>query len=162
MEPLTSQKAGVPTVYGSPWQDGAAAIFQFLRRSAKQVIFISDTPYLRQSAADCVTGHLSDVRPCATKRRDSTVLPAIKAAELRIAKQEQINTIDPASWFCAPKACPVIVGNILVYRDTSHMTPQWSRFIAPVLDNAIQRTVAAASATHRRRRSTQRPFRPPG
>ena len=162
IEPTASHKAGVPTGYDGPWQDGAAAIFQFLRRSAKQVIFISDNPYLQQSAADCVAGHLSDVRPCSTKRNDSTVLPAIKAAELRIAKQEQINTIDPASWFCAPNACPVIVGNILVYRDTSHMTPQWSRFIAPVLDNAIQRTVAAPSATHHRRRSTQRPFRPPG
>lgn len=63
MEPLASQKAGVPTGYGGPWQDGLAAIFRFLRRSAKQVIFISDTPYLPQSAPDCVAGHLSDVRP---------------------------------------------------------------------------------------------------
>ena len=53
-------------------------------------------PISHQSAPDCVAGHLSDVRPCTTKRSDSTVLPAIKAAELRIAKQEQINSIDPA------------------------------------------------------------------
>ena len=66
MEPLASQKAGVLTGPGGPWQDGLAAIFQFLRRSAKQVIFISDTPYLPQSAPDCVAGHLSDVRPCTT------------------------------------------------------------------------------------------------
>jgi peptidoglycan/LPS O-acetylase OafA/YrhL len=139
-EPLASQKAGVPTGYGGAWQDGLAAIFQFLRRSAKQVIFISDTPYPQGSAPDCVAGHLSDVRPCTTKRSDGTVLPAIKAAELRIAKQEQINSIDPTSWFCAPKVCPVIVGNILVYHDKSHMTTEWSRFIAPVLGNAILRT----------------------
>jgi peptidoglycan/LPS O-acetylase OafA/YrhL len=138
---LASQKAGVPRGYGGPWQDGAAAIFQFLRRSAKHVIFISDTPYLPQSAPDCVAGHLSDVRPCATKRSDGTVLPAIKAAELRIAKQRQINSIDPTSWFCAPKVCPVIVGNILVYHDKSHMTTEWSRFIAPLLEDAILRTV---------------------
>jgi hypothetical protein len=140
VEPTTSQKAGVPSGYGGPWQDGAAAIFQFLRRSAKRVVFISDTPYLQQSAAECVAQHLSDVRPCAAKRSDSTILPAIRSAELRIAKQEQINSLDPTSWFCAPKECPVIVGNILLYRDTSHMTPEWSTFIAPVLDNAILRT----------------------
>ena len=125
------------------------------RRSS--VIFISDTPYLPQSAPDCVAGHLSDVRPCTTKRSDATVLPAIKAAELRIAKQEQINSIDPTSWFCTPKVCPVIVGNILVYHDKSHMTTEWSRFIAPVLDNAILRTMRpAASATHRRSTATFR------
>jgi hypothetical protein len=142
MQPLASRKAGVPTGYGGPWQDGAAAVLQFLRRSAKQVIFISDTPYLPQSAPDCVAGHLSDVRQCTTKRGNATVLPAIKTAQLRIAKQEQINRIDPTSWFCTPRVCPVIVGNILVYHDKSHMTTAWSRFIAPVLGRAILRTMA--------------------
>jgi peptidoglycan/LPS O-acetylase OafA/YrhL len=141
IEPWASQKAGVPTGYGGAWQDGVAAIFQFLRRSAKQVIFISDTPYPDHSAPDCVAGHLSDVRPCTRQRSDSTVLPLIKAAELRISKQQHVNSIDPASWFCTPKVCPVIVGNILVYHDKSHMTPEWSRFIAPALDNAIQRAM---------------------
>jgi peptidoglycan/LPS O-acetylase OafA/YrhL len=145
-EPLASQKAGVPTGYGDAWQDGLAAIFQFLRRSANHVIFISDTPYPQGSAPDCVAGHLSDVRPCTRKRRDGTVLPAIKAAELRIAKQERINSIDPTSWFCAPKVCPVIVGNILVYHDKSHMTTAWSRFIAPILGNAIRRTIGLGDA----------------
>ena len=141
MEPWASQKAGVPTGYGGAWQNGVAAIFQFLRRSAKQVTFISDTPYPEHSAPDCVAGHLSDVRPCTRQRSDSTVLPEIKAAELRIAKQEHINSIDPTSWFCTPKVCPVIVGNLLVYHDKSHMTPQWSRFIAPVLGDALPRNM---------------------
>jgi peptidoglycan/LPS O-acetylase OafA/YrhL len=150
IQPEASQKAGVPTGYGGPWQDGVAAIFQFLRRSAQHVIFISDTPYLPRSAPDCVAAHLSDVRPCTIKRTDATILPAIKAAELRIAQHEQINSIDPTSWFCAPKICPVIVGNILVYHDKSHMTTEWSRYLAPVLGNAILRIMSpAASATDR-------------
>lgn len=140
-EPGTSHLPGVPTGYGGPWQDGTAAIFRFLHRSAQHVIFISDTPYLKQSAEECVPGHVSDVRPCTTKRSDSTELPAIRAAELRIAKQEHVDVIDPDSWLCAPKVCPVIVGNLLVYRDDSHMTPEWSRFLAPILDNAIRRTL---------------------
>ena len=141
IEPEARQKPGVPTGYGGPWQDGVAAIFQFLRSSAKHVVFISDTPYLPRSAPDCVAGHLSDVRPCTIKRRDATVLPAIKAAELRIAKQEHIPSIDPTSWFCAPRICPVIVGNVLVYHDKAHMTDEWSRFLAPVLEHAILRTM---------------------
>jgi peptidoglycan/LPS O-acetylase OafA/YrhL len=139
MEPLARRKAGVPTGYGGAWQDGAAAIFQFLRRSAKHVIFISDTPYLPQPAPDCVAGHLSDARPCTIKRADATILPATKTAVLRIAKQEQITSIDPTSWLCTPKICPVIVGNILVYHDRSHITTDWSRFVAPVLGHAIRR-----------------------
>jgi hypothetical protein len=141
IEPSASGKVGVPTGYGGPWQDGLAAIFQFLRRSAKHVIFISDTPYLPQPAPECVAGHLSEVRTCTIKRSHATVLPPIKAAELRIAKQERINSIDPTSWFCAPRVCPVIVGNVLVYHDKSHMTTEWSRFLAPVLADAMLRTM---------------------
>jgi peptidoglycan/LPS O-acetylase OafA/YrhL len=137
MQPLVSQKAGVPTGHGGPWQDGVADIFAFLRRSAKQVVFISDTPYLPQSAPDCVADHLSDVRRCTVTRHNATILPEIKKAELRIAKQEQIHSIDPTSWFCGPRVCPVIVGNILLYHDKSHMTTDWSRFIAPALDAGV-------------------------
>jgi peptidoglycan/LPS O-acetylase OafA/YrhL len=144
MQPLARQMAGVPTGYGGAWQDGVAAIFQFLRRSSKHVIFISDTPYLPRSAPDCVAGHLSDVRPCTITRSEATILPGIKAAELRIAKREQIAGIDPTSWFCAPKICPVIVGNILIYHDKAHMTTEWSRYLAPVLGNAIRRAMSPA------------------
>ena len=149
IEPEASHKAGVPTGYGGAWQDGVADIFEFLRRSAKHVIFISDTPYLPQSAPDCLASHPSNVRACTNKRSAATILPAIKAAELRIAKQEQIKSIDPTSWFCAPRVCPVIVGNILVYHDKSHMTTEWSRFLAPVLVRAILRTTPSlATGTH--------------
>jgi hypothetical protein len=146
MAPLAGEQDGVATGHGGPWQDGVAAIFQFLRRSAKRVVFISDTPYLPRPAPDCVAGHLSDVRPCTTKRVDAAILPAIKAAELRIARQEQIDTIDPVSWFCTPRICPVIVRNILVYHDKSHMTTEWSSFLAPALAKAILRTHAAPAA----------------
>ncbi len=146
LESWASRKAGVPAGYGGPWQDGVDAIFQFLRRSTKRVIFISDTPYPLHSAPDCVAAHLSELRACTRQQRDATVLPAIKAAELRIAKQEQIDTIDPSSWFCTPSICPVIVGNVLVYHDKSHMTPEWSRFIAPVLGNAILRIMNSPPA----------------
>jgi len=33
--------------------------------------------------------------------------------------------------------CPAIVGNLLVYRNIAHMEPAWSRFISPVLADAI-------------------------
>ena len=140
MEPWAGQKAGVPTGYGGPWQDGVAAIFQFLRRSAKQVTFISDTPYPRTlSAGLCGRSSVrrapmqptsgATQRSCRRSRRQSFGSPS----------RSTINSIDPTSWFCTPKVCPVIVGNLLVYHDKSHMTPQWSRFIAPVLSAALPR-----------------------
>jgi hypothetical protein len=65
----------------------------------------------------------------------------VKAQELRIARRAGIARIDPTSWFCTRSGCPVIVGNILLHRDRAHMVPAWSRFIAPVLEDAIHRAV---------------------
>jgi peptidoglycan/LPS O-acetylase OafA/YrhL len=128
---------GVPTRYPTAWQNGVAAIFSFLHRAAQHVVFISDTPTLRQLAPDCVAGHLSRVRDCTTTVAAAVRLPAVKRQELEIANREQIDTIDPTSWFCDPNRCPVIVDNILLYRDNAHMVPAWSKFISPVLAQAI-------------------------
>jgi hypothetical protein len=141
--PEARRLAGVPTGFGSTWQNGVAAAFKTLRRSAQHVVFISDGPTLRQLAPDCVSGHLSSVRSCTTARTAATLLPTAKHQELVLAKTEQIDSIDPTSWFCATSTCPVIVGNILLYRDNAHMTPAWSDFISPVLAASLVRVVAA-------------------
>lgn len=125
---------GVPQTYNSAWQNGVAAIFRFLHGAAQRVIFISDVPTLKQGAPDCVSRHLSDVRPCnSTPRRIAIVLPTVRHEELQIAGRTHIDSIDPIPWFCAPTVCPMIVDHFILYRDTSHMTPEWSQFIAPVL-----------------------------
>lgn len=136
-EPEARPLSGVPGGYGSTWDNGVAAIFSFLHQNADHVLFISDGPTLYQWAPDCVAGHLSDVRPCTVRVRHAIHLPSVKAQELSLAKREQISSLDPTPWFCAPTVCPVIVGNILLYRDNAHMTPAWSRFIAPLLANSV-------------------------
>ena len=157
-EPEARAQAGVPGGYGGVWDNGVMAIFKFLKRNAAHVLFISDTPTLTQWAPDCVSGHLSDVRPCMTSRNASVRFSGIKAQELALAKRVGIPRFDPASLFCTPTVCPVIVGNIIMYRDNEHMTPQWSDFIAPVLADTlvpiVQPKPTAARANGRSSRGT--------
>jgi hypothetical protein len=129
--------AGVPTGHGGPWLDGLAAIFGFLNRSANHVVFISDVPTPRQYPPGCVSRHASDVRACNTKLSAAIQLPDVKAEELDLAGREHVDAVDPTSWFCTATTCPDIVGNRFVYRNIAHMEPVWSRFIAPVLADAI-------------------------
>lgn len=120
-------------VSADAWVKGVAKSFAFLHRSANHVIFISDVPTFVDAAATFLSSHISDVRPCNNAPPSSViVLPTIKNQELQEAASEHIGAIDPIPWFCSPTACPVVVGHILLYRDNSHMTPAWSRFIAPV------------------------------
>jgi SGNH domain (fused to AT3 domains) len=136
--PEAGALAGVPPTAGGAWQDGVAAIFGFLHRAARHVVFISDTPTLAQLAPDCVSAHLTTVGRCATSRAAATLRPQVKRREIALARAAHIDVIDPTSWFCSPTTCPAVVGNILLYRDNAHMVPTWSRFIAPVLGDALR------------------------
>jgi hypothetical protein len=136
-EPEARPMPGVPTTYGNAWQDGWAAIFRFLRSVATHVLFISDVPTLTQSAPSCVAAHVSDVQVCTSPLSAAIALPAAKDQEIQLARDERVDWIDPTSWFCTPVTCPVIVRSILLYRDSNHMTPAWSTFIAPVLADSI-------------------------
>jgi hypothetical protein len=75
--------------------------------------------------------------------------PQAKAGELKLARRFHIDAIDPTPWFCTPARCPVIVGNILLYRDEQHMVPAWSSFLAPVLADAVVPIVQTQPASKR-------------
>jgi hypothetical protein len=130
--------------HGSPWLDGLAATFGFLNRAAAHVVFISDVPTPEQYPPGCVSRHESDVRRCDTKLSAAVRLPEVKRAELALAGREHVDAVDPTSWFCTATTCPVIVGNRFVYRNIAHVEPVWSRFIAPVLADAIVPVMGAA------------------
>jgi hypothetical protein len=129
--------AGVPTSQGSSWLNGLAAIFRFLDGAAAHVLFISDVPTPQQYPPGCASRHLFDVQRCDTKLSAAIRLPDVKKAELDLAGREHVDAVDPTSWFCTSTTCPVIVGDRFVYRNIAHMEPVWSRFIAPVLADAI-------------------------
>jgi hypothetical protein len=145
-EPEARPLAGVPTEEGDPWLDGLAAIFGFLRGHAAHVIFISDVPTLAQPAPACVSAHTSEVQACSTPLASAVLLPTVRSAEIALAKRDGVTAIDPVPWFCTTTVCPVIVKNILLYRDNAHMVPAWSRFIAPVLAASIVPVIAPHGA----------------
>ncbi len=129
--------SGTPGGHGSTWLNGVAYTFNRLRQSAQRVVYVADVPHLNQPGAICVSNHMSDVRRCTIARRQAFASPAVRRAEMGLARTDHIGVVDPANWFCTPRRCPVIVGNILVYRDAQHMIPQWSRFLAPVLADKL-------------------------
>ncbi|HET7049719.1 MAG TPA: SGNH hydrolase domain-containing protein [Solirubrobacteraceae bacterium] len=143
MRPL----AGVPTGHGGPWQNGVAATFSFLHQAAQRTLYITDVPILNQAAPRCLSAHLADVPACTVSTRVGFRHPRLTADELKLAKQAHIDSVNDSSWFCTPTRCPVIVGNIELYRDSQHMDPEWSSFLSPILDHVVTRVMSAPPAT---------------
>ena len=44
-----------------------------------------------------------------------------------------MDSVDAAKWFCADGLCPSVVGNYITMRDSHHMTPDYSRWLATPL-----------------------------
>lgn len=54
---------------------------------------------------------------------------------------------DYTPWFCPGDECPAVIGNVMVYRQGSHLTATYVRTLLPVvratLVPAVERGVAA-------------------
>lgn len=133
---------GVPDRYGSPWLNGLAEMYTHLDATGAKVIEIGATPQFSRVVPKCLSTHLTDASKCDARRSRVIPDPSLGAREDAVAAARHVPVIDPISWFCVDK-CPVIVGNILVYRDADHMVPQWSRLISPLLGDRLRSLLSA-------------------
>jgi SGNH domain-containing protein len=63
--------------------------------------------------------------------------PSRRRLGAQAARQEGALVIDPIPWFCNATTCPAVVGNVIVYSDTSHMTATYSQLLRSRLEAAL-------------------------
>lgn len=119
------------------WRDGWVETIRAVKATTREIVFIEDTPWPLGRAPDCVAEHPENVKSCARPLKKAIAKPKRREMVRRAVQQEGVKTIDPVSWFCTQKTCPVIVGNMLVYRDSSHVTATYSQALAPVLSGRL-------------------------
>jgi hypothetical protein len=114
----------------------ADTVRQFTDRKIA-VTFLADTPLPNFDVPGCVAGHLSTVDMCTFPLTRAYHLPTRRATAMKAAGSAGARVVDPVGWICGRSGCPVIVGNILVWRDTGHMTATYSRWLTPVLKSLL-------------------------
>ncbi len=45
--------------------------------------------------------------------------------------------VNAERWFCADGLCPSVVGRYITLRDSEHMTPDYARWLAPAVAEAL-------------------------
>ncbi|MCI0156310.1 acyltransferase [Leifsonia shinshuensis] len=95
---------------------------------AEQIVVLGDTPRPAADVPSCVAKNVDALRKCNASA--DTASPAgltdRMAAAAESARARFVATTD---WMCIDGGCPVVVGNTLMYRDESHITPEaavWS------------------------------------
>jgi hypothetical protein len=91
--------------------------------------------------SDCLAAHLTGTTACNLVRTEALV-PAMVAAEQAAALQTHSEYADLSPYMCNAATCPPIIGNVLVYRDSQHLTATFAKALAPVVAQPIEAALA--------------------
>jgi hypothetical protein len=112
--------------------------YEALNQAGVPVVVIQDTPTPQVNIAECVQTNTEKLTACAGER--SVMIPSDHGAEQieAVAGLEQTRMIDFNDAVCPADRCAPVIGNVLVYRDTSHVTGTYIRTLAPRLDAELK------------------------
>ncbi|GGH37575.1 acyltransferase [Microbacterium album] len=100
-----------------------------------QVVVVTDNPRLPDEAADCVMA--ASARDLVAGECDFSSEDGYRSPDMMLEAAEQSrgdhDIVDLRDLYCADDRCPVVVGNVIVYRDQHHLTATYIRTVAPVL-----------------------------
>jgi peptidoglycan/LPS O-acetylase OafA/YrhL/cellulose synthase/poly-beta-1,6-N-acetylglucosamine synthase-like glycosyltransferase len=132
---IVSQSNSVPGdgVSDQQWAQQTAVSLDLLQQADIPVVYVGDTPYHQESVPDCVALNLNDVGSCTVKRQYAAAYSGRGDRLAETLTAAHIAYIDPMDWFCGGEDCPSIVGNLLVYRDESHISTAYSYYLAPLV-----------------------------
>lgn len=119
------------------WANGSSETVARLRAAGSQVLVIADTPRFGSTPSTCVSANTMDVTQCAGLRTD-VINAAMVDSERAAVERADGHYLDMTDFICEEDTCPVIIDDLLVYRDVNHLTTTFLRYLAPALTGPLQ------------------------
>jgi peptidoglycan/LPS O-acetylase OafA/YrhL len=103
--------------------------------TSSRVVIIQDPPLpTAENVPDCLSSNLSDYRKCAYSRRVGFG-SAMGTREQAAAKATGAGLIDLTAAICPGTGdCPVVIDNMIVWRDEHHLTATFATSLGPFID----------------------------
>jgi peptidoglycan/LPS O-acetylase OafA/YrhL len=126
------------------WAAGVARTIGELTKLAPVVKVLSDFPHLPFSPRECLTARDASMSSCtAPDSTDETHSNTLTLAALRGTSAEYV---DVTGLVCQRGRCPLVVGRIVTYRDSAHLSVTWTRTITPRVGQLLDLRLASPSA----------------
>ena len=129
----------VVSQFWSSWgPDGVAAVARELRELAPlahRLVLVEDPPARDRTAIDCLLARGATLGSCTfrvTPREAASYVAARR--EARKSGAAYVRTLQ---WFCVRGRCPTVVGTVVTYRDTTHITSTYASLLAEPFAEAI-------------------------
>ncbi|WP_051326177.1 acyltransferase family protein [Glycomyces tenuis] len=121
------------------WVDGWTETTERLTEAAGEVYVMADTAWGVGNVPDCLSQHPEDATECVNDLDDAVLFPERRERAMEAVEEAGAQVIDPVPWICDTEEgkCPVVVGNLLVYRDDNHLSSRFAAELAPQLAAAL-------------------------
>lgn len=128
----SGEEERIPQGYLSHWQ--------VLNAAGIAVLAVRDTPRMNFNVPECVEQRGPYARQC-RRHRAELYQTDISLRELGTVP-ENVTLLDLTDAFCDRQYCYPVIGNVLVYRDSNHITATYARTMGPVIGGEISRIFA--------------------
>ena len=126
-----------------PWRTGFDATLSQLRPTADQLLVLGDTPTpVPEDVPTCLAQNLRSANQCIAPRSRSIVEARVNV-EREVARKYDALFAPTGDWLCTAEACPVIYGDVLLYRDGNHISTDASVLLIPYLEATIDAALVA-------------------
>lgn len=127
--------------YGPVWLEGLSNTIRTFRSVGARVVVLGPEPHQLVDVPDCLSEHLDDVMACAPPMDRAVDIGGI-AEERRTVVDAGGEYLDVTPLFCTSTACPVTVGNLLVWRDQNHITTSYAEWLSQPLGARLDAILA--------------------
>ena len=116
---------------------GLVQMWEQVGAAGVPVVALADSPAPGgQQVFECVAEHRDDLTACAVPPNDGSGTAPLRAAAARVTTAQFVTMND---WICPSDGdCPPVVGEVLVYRQGSHITNTYALSLAPVLGDRLE------------------------
>lgn len=114
--------------------EGARVVWQELNDAGITVVAIRDTPALSEDPLVCLERTTFDSVQCGVSRESVFSASFDPEAEM----YGGVKGIDMSDAFCVDAYCPSVIGEVIVYRDTHHVTAAYVSSLAPVFTERLR------------------------
>jgi len=138
---------------GDRWQDVAAAAYverwAEVPASVQHIVVLRDTPTMAADVLTCVRDEPTPETDCARDRDDALVEDPQYDAALE-SDDPRVSPVDLTDALCSADACSPVIGDLLAYRDSHHLSWFYAATLGPTIEGVLERLPESTSVAEGR------------
>lgn len=124
------------TADGEPMAIAMADTWRILREADIRVAALGDTPRPGINIPECILSNEGKLTECSVERA-TALRNGLEAQRTSADIVGDVPILDMTNQICPQEKCAVVIGGVLIYRDTNHLTATYARTLATSLEAAL-------------------------